>query len=662
MDSPNKNRRILVVDDTASIHGDVRATLAIPSTDDALEQLEWEVLGTKSASSTAIEYEIDSAYQGQEGLERVSEALAEGRPYALAIVDIRMPPGWDGVETITRIREIDPHLQIAICSAYSDYSWQSIHERFGTNDWLLILKKPFDTAEVQQLACAMTEKWNLARQASLKIDELNKLVEEHARQLRIANAELEQRNSSLADTNQRLSQEMEARSLADARIRHIAYHDILTELPNRAYLMERLNDCIQRSQRRPDYVFALLFMDIDDFKLVNDSLGHRVGDQLLSQVASEMMRAMRTLESSLRPSQDTVARLGGDEFVILLDDIHHAEHALRIAQSIRERVCKRMLVGEREITPGISIGVAVCHHDYSDASDIMRDADTALYHAKAMGKGKVALFDQAMHSRVRERLDLENDLNIALEHDQLELYYQPIVSLDTGQLYCLEALVRWEHPGRGLLSPDVFLPVAEQTGQIEAVSQQILQEVTRQISEWQQAFPQFREVPVSVNLSASQVIDSNLIRQIEDCFETYQLQPRSLKLELTETVMMRNLAMAQKVVDELVARGVEFYLDDFGTGYSSLSILHTLPFGAIKLDRSFISNLEEDADRQTTVQVMVMLAEHRGIQLIAEGVENSKQLDILRALGCKYAQGFYFARPAPPQQLSHLFESGRVTA
>jgi diguanylate cyclase (GGDEF)-like protein len=658
MDYEEKNRRILVVDDTASIHDDVRTILTYGKTDDRLSELELAVLGTKPSSETPISYEIDSAYQGEEGFKMAVKAREEGRPYALAIVDVRMPPGWDGIQTVERMREVDPELQVAICTAYSDYSWQGLHEKFGTNDWLLIFKKPFDLAEVQQLACTMTEKWNLARQASMKMGELEERVEEHARQLRAANEELQKRNASLADANDRLSEEMNARRLADERIRHIAFHDALTDLPNRTLLMERLNECIARSRGQSDYMFAVLFTDVDDFKIVNDSLGHRVGDQLLSQVASEMIRSMRTIPDSIRPSCDTVARLGGDEFVILLDDVKSVENVVDIAERLQKTVCRPLNVAHREIVPSISIGAAVSRHDYDDAVDIMRDADTALYHAKANGKGCVSLFDQAMRSRVLERVDLENDLWHAVDANQFIVYYQPIVSLADGKMAGLEALLRWNHPTRGLLLPASFIQVAEETGMIAAIGEVVVEEVSRQLSEWKSRFLQMQDLSVSLNLSACQLVSYNLVKQIDHCLETYNLDPSSLKLELTETTMMDNLAMMKTVIDEITSRKIEIHLDDFGTGYSSLSILHTLPFAALKLDRSFVNNLGKDLECETTIQAIVMMARNRRIKLIAEGVETYEQLVMLRDLDCEYGQGFYFSPPVPPEQIESLIESG----
>ncbi len=658
MDYEAKNRRILVVDDTASIHDDVRTILTYGKTDDKLSELEFAVLGTKSSGDAPIPYEIDSAYQGEEGFNCVVKAREEGRPYALAIVDVRMPPGWDGIQTIERMREIDADLQVAICTAYSDYSWQGLHEKFGTNDWLLIFKKPFDLAEVQQLACSMTEKWNLAQQASMKLSELEGMVEEHARQLRLANEELQVRNESLAEANDRLSEEMNARRLADERIRHIAFHDALTDLPNRTLLMERLNECIARSQESSDYMFAILFTDVDDFKIVNDSLGHRVGDQLLSQIASEMIRSMRTMSNSIRPSFDTVARLGGDEFVVLLDDVKSAENVVEIAERIQKTVCRPLNVAHREIVPSISIGIAVSQHDYDDAVDVMRDADTALYHAKANGKGRVALFDQAMRSRVLERVDLENDLWHAVSDNQFIVYYQPIVSLTDGRATNLEALLRWEHPSRGLLPPASFIQVAEETGMIEDIGAFVLEEVSRQLAEWHVRMPEVKDLSVSLNLSACQLVSHNLVKQLDRCLETYGLEPSMLKLELTETTMMDNLAMMRTVIDEIMSRHIELHLDDFGTGYSSLSILHTLPFTALKLDRSFVSNLGKDLECETTIQAIVMMARNRRIKLIAEGVETYDQVEMLRELDCEYAQGFYFSRPVPPAEIVALLEAG----
>jgi diguanylate cyclase (GGDEF)-like protein len=653
-------RRILLVDDNPEIHKDIMGILR-PQQDNPLARAEAELFGEaagpEEGERAPIQYELQSAFQGEQALKMVEQALGEGRPYSMAIVDIRMPPGWDGIETIDRMRQVDPALQIVICSAYSDYSWKAIDERLKATDWLLILRKPFEHAEIRQLASALTEKWNLGVKASLNIQALEELIQDRALQVQQANIELEKRNRSLADANERLSREMHARQLVDAEIQHIAFHDALTGLPNRPFLMERLNDCVDRGKRQKDYRFAVLFIDIDNFKLVNDTLGHRTGDQLLTQFASAMLGAMRTMEASVRPSHDTVARLGGDEFVVLLDDIRDSDNVLSVARRIQQLACAPLDLGGRRMTPNISIGAAISQNEYDDGIDVLRDADTALYYAKEQGKGRIAMFDQAMRSRMLERADIENDLQLAIANQEFVVYYQPIVSLANGKITGLEALVRWEHPTRGLLSPDAFIPIAEQTGMIEAIGEQVLEEVGSQLSEWRATLPQAANLSVSVNLSAAQLVGDQLLGQVDRCLEQNELEPSSLKIELTETTAMRNPALSKQVIDALVARGIEVYLDDFGTGYSSLSTLHMLPFAAIKLDKSFLASSEVDAETATTIRAMVMIAEHRNMRLIAEGIETFEQATALRGLDCEFGQGYFFARPMSAHAIRGVLES-----
>jgi diguanylate cyclase len=656
---PSPARHVLIVDDNPAIHEDIKKTLRLRQ-EDPLAGIEADLFGDSIPRPTiprsSIEYELESAFQGEQALTMVTEALQAGHPFSMAFVDVRMPPGWDGIETIERMRKVDPRIQIVICSAYSDYSWKSIHERLQATDWLMILRKPFEQAEIQQIASALTEKWRLNIQASLNIDALEGLVKHHAHEVENANVELEKRNSSLGKMNERLTQEVHARQLADERIRHIAFHDVLTDLPNRAYLMERLEACIDRSKRQNCYQFAVLFVDVDNFKLVNDCLGHRAGDQLLSRIASEMLNAMRSMQASIRPSHDTVARFGGDEFIILLDDIRDADNALKVAQRIQQAVCVPLNVGQRELLPSISIGVAVSKNDYDDAVDVLRDADTALYHAKAEGKGRIALFDHAMRSRVLERAGIENDLQLAIAKREFVVYYQPIVSLVTGKISCFEALVRWEHPTRGLLPPDCFIPVAEQNGMIEAIGNQVLEQVTCQLAGWRARSAYSSSFSASVNLSAGQIVDRKILDQIDRCLEENSLDPSAVKIELTETTAMHNFDLSKSVIDSLRTRGIEVYLDDFGTGYSSLSTLHTLPFAAIKLDKSFITHIASDVESQMTVRAILMIAQSRNIQLIAEGIESIEQLAALRRLDCEFGQGFFFARPAPPSAIDSLIE------
>lgn len=659
MNNLAKNRRILIVDDNEAIHADIRSILAPPKENAELDSLTAALFDNAAPTNTvAIKYEIDSAFQGQDGFEQIKKANDAGNPFALAIVDVRMPPGWDGIQTIQEMKRIDPLLQVAICTAYSDYSWQTILDKFGINDWLLILKKPFDVVEVKQLACSLTEKWNLTKWASRRTSELEQSVEDHARQLEIANRKLQEQVQSLAETNSHLSREMEARREADERIRHIAFHDALTGLPNRMLLSDRIGECIERSKRHHAYYFSILYCDLDNFKLVNDSLGHRVGDQLLIHIGERLRNALRTTKQSLRAGYDMVSRLSGDEFVVLLDDVEGPEHALQIADRIREAVCQNMKVDQSELLPGISIGVAMSSGEYDDAVDILRDADTALYHAKDSGKCCVSLFDLKMRTQVTSRMNLESDLRRAIEEEQFVVHYQPIVSLLTGEIVSLEALVRWHHPINGILSPDAFISVAEETGMIDAIGELVFRQTLYQVGHWKETLPEATNLSVSINLSPRQLRNRRIVSIIDECLKAAKFEPSSLKLEITESAMMTDLAMVRGIFDDISKLGIEFYLDDFGTGYSSLSILHTLPFTTIKLDRSFVSNIGNELESPTTIQAIVMLAKNGGVKLVAEGIESYEQLCQLRELDCELGQGYYFSKPQPMREIEGILTRG----
>jgi diguanylate cyclase (GGDEF)-like protein len=660
LDAPN--RRILIIDDNEAIHSDIRAVLASRQEENELNELSAALFDAKPAQlrqSPVLNYDIDSAFQGEEGLGLVQAANDAHRPYALAFVDVRMPPGWDGIQTIHEIKKVDPDLQVAICTAYSDYSWQSVLETLGVNDWLLILKKPFDVVELQQLACALTEKWNLGKRAALRTDELEQRVQEHAGLLAATNAQLHEQVTALADAHEKIAEEMDARRQADNRIRHIAFHDALTDLPNRMLLMERIESCIERSKRRENHYFAVLYCDLDLFKEVNDSLGHRVGDQLLVQVARKLNHSLRTTSNEIRAACDTVARLSGDEFVVLLDDVPDTEHVLSIAERIKETLSQPIVVEHNKLALGISIGVAFSGGEYDDACDLLRDADAALYQAKALGKGCVAVFDQEMRAKVSARVDLEHSLCRAIEQRQFVLFYQPIVSLKTEEVVCMEALVRWAHPTLGLLSPDAFIPVAEETGVIEAMGELILEMAVDQISHWRKVIPGMATLHVSVNLSPRQLAHRGVVDCIARCLDKYQLDPAAVKLEITESAMISDLPKIRSVLHDLVNQGIDIHLDDFGTGYSSLSMLHALPFSTIKLDREFIGSLGHELESPTTVRAVMMLAHNEGIQVIAEGIETHDQLTHLRELECEFGQGYYFSRPLPPAE-AEVFLTDRM--
>ena len=635
------NRRILVVDDDEAILRIIPAMLKLAGVADASSA------GIRAPS--AIDYEIVTAASGEQGHARVQAACDEGRPYALAIVDVRMPHGWDGIHTVHEMRKVDPQLQVVICTAYTNDAWQSILATLGISDWLFLLPKPFDAAEMRQLACALTERWNQTHYASQRAAALELAVQEKTCLLAAANEQLQAQVKSLAESNARLAQEASARQSADDRIRHIAYHDSLTDLPNRLSLMERIECCIDRSRSRPRYCFAVLYCDLDNFKVVNDSLGHRTGDKLLVQVARKLTHALRTELTTPRPAYDTVARLGGDEFVILLDEVPNEKHVRAIAERVRQSILQPTQVDDNQLVLGISIGIAINTGDYDEATDMLRDADTALYHAKDTGKGCIAVFDQEMRDKVTARLDLEYELRRAMERHEFVVYYQSIVSLEKGRIESVEALVRWNHRHRGLLAPDAFIAVAEETGLIDELGQFVLQTAIAQVAQWRSTVPGMENLRVSVNLSPRQLAHPAVVECINRCLNEFDLEPHALQLEITEAAMIHALPNLTDMLADLVGRGVQIHLDDFGTGYSSLSILHSLPFSTVKLDRSFISHLSDSLENRVTVKAVVMLAQNEGIHVVAEGIESHEQLEQLREFGCEYGQGFYFSRPLPTE-------------
>ncbi|MBD1861162.1 MULTISPECIES: EAL domain-containing protein [Trichocoleus] len=428
-----------------------------------------------------------------------------------------------------------------------------------------------------------------------------------------------------------------SRKQVEKQLLHDAFHDVLTGLPNRALFMDRLGLSIERSKRPGNNLFAVLFLDLDRFKVINDSLGHMIGDQLLISIA-------RRLEACLRGG-DTVARLGGDEFTILLDDISDLDDATRIANRIHHALQSPFNLQGQEVFTSVSIGIALSETGYDWPEDLLRDADTAMYRAKSLGRACHKVFDRTMHLRAVELLHLETDLRRAIERQELRLHYQPIVSLTTGRIHGFEALIRWQHPERGLMSPAEFIPVAEETGLIVPVGLWVLREACQQAQKWQKQFSTSFPLTMSVNLSGKQFSQPDLIGQIEQILQATALDARSLKLEITESVMMENAESATKMLLRLKALGVQLHIDDFGTGYSSLSYLHRFPIDQLKIDRSFVKRLGADDESAEIVRAIVTLAHNLGIHVTAEGVETAEQLTQLRALECEYGQGYFFFQP-----------------
>ncbi len=433
-------------------------------------------------------------------------------------------------------------------------------------------------------------------------------------------------------------QDITERKRAEERLLHDAFHDPLTGLPNRALFIDHVKLTIARAKRRSGHLFAVLFLDLDRFKIVNDSLGHMFGDQLLVGIA-------RRLEGCLREG-DTVARVGGDEFTILLEDIEDEPEAVSVAERIQKELSAPFHIGGHEVFTTVSIGIAPSSTEYDDPEDILRDADTAMYRAKSLGKARHEIFDKAMHALAVNLLQLETDLRRALDRREFFVHYQPIVALTDFRLCGFEALVRWQHPERGLISPMDFIPVAEDTGQIIALGEWTLLDACRQMRRWQKQYPSDVPLYISVNLSGKQFTQPDLIERVSAILEKTRLDPRSLKLEITESVVMENIETATEMLQQLRALGVQLSIDDFGTGYSSLSYLHRFPIDTLKIDRSFVTRMVENSENSEIVRTIVMLAQTLGMDVVAEGVETKEQLALLRKLGCESGQGYYFSRPA----------------
>ncbi|MCU1349738.1 MAG: diguanylate cyclase/phosphodiesterase with sensor(s) [Acidobacteria bacterium] len=431
------------------------------------------------------------------------------------------------------------------------------------------------------------------------------------------------------------------RKLAVERLTHDAFHDALTQLPNRALFMDRLARAIETHRRHPESLFAVLFLDLDRFKVVNDSLGHLLGDELLVAVAQRL--------SALVRSSDTVARLGGDEFAMLIDGIDHETDAVRAARRVQDELLVPFHVGPHEIFTTVSIGIALSTTGYRDPQDVLRDADIAMYRAKARGKARHEVFDTAMHERTVELLRFETDLRRAIERGELRVHYQPVIELRGGRVAGCEALLRWQR-GDTLVSADAIIPTAEETGLIVPIGEWVLREALRQVREWHGLDP---DLHIHVNLSPRQLLQPDVVERIAAAIAESGVAPERLHLEVTESILIENAEAAAELLRALRDIDVRLSLDDFGTGYSSLSSLRQFPFDMLKIDRSFL--LDADATRaDEIVRTVAGLARVLGMDVVVEGLETAEHADRMRGLGVPFAQGFYFARPLPPEEAAAM--------
>ncbi|MBT2298709.1 putative bifunctional diguanylate cyclase/phosphodiesterase [Pseudomonas fluorescens] len=599
------NRRILVVDDTPAIHSDFRKILSPGAgSDDSLDDTESLLFGTPQVSR--LQFQIDSAYQGEEALELVKRAQAEGQPYALVFADMRMPPGWDGLQTIERLWEADPRLQIALCTAFSDYSWETMSERIEFDDQLLILKKPFDTLEIRQMASAMTWKWQLAQDAARKMRSLERTIEERVQEL--------------------------------LKVSHLLQYDVLTELPNSMLLGDRLTQAMAQC-RRHDRQLAVMFIGLDRFKRINNALGHPVGDEMLKRVARALTMVVR--------ESDSVFRYGSDEFVVILGDITDPQQTKGVADKLLTAISTPHPIDGHDLTVTASLGISTYPSDGFDAVALIKKAETAMRNVKESGPNDYRFFTEDMNRRARQQQTIESGLRLALQRKEFVLHYQPKIDLRSGKVVGAEALVRWNRPDIGLIYPSDFIPVAEDSGLIVPLSQWVLQEACQQACRWQA--DGMRPLYLSVNVSTIDFRQRGFVEGIARTLKETGLDPTQLELEITESVLMQNVDTTVAILKAIKRLGIRLAIDDFGTGYSSLSYLQKFPVDVLKIDQSFVGDLSIDSNDAKLVSTIISLGKSLNLHIIAEGVETLEQLEFLKAHQCEEAQGYYFSKAVEPQ-------------
>lgn len=438
------------------------------------------------------------------------------------------------------------------------------------------------------------------------------------------------------------------RKNAEEQLAQAAFYDSLTNLPNRALLTDRLERCVAHSKRRTNYIFSVMFLDLDRFKMVNDSLGHLMGDKLLIEVGKRLREIVR--------EGDTVARLGGDEFTILLDDLKENNQAIHVAERIIQELSCSFIIDEQEIFTSASIGIVISTGDYENMDELLRDADTALYRAKERGRGCFVIFDQQMHDAVMVYLDIENGLRTALSNNEFRLYYQPIISIKSGNLCGVEALIRWQHPQKGLLSPKSFIPISEESGLIISIGEWVIREACRQMALWCERFPKVNDLFMSVNISARQFSSPALGFYVEDILTHYNLDPQRFHLEITEAALLKEPDHILPILSRWRRKGILILLDDFGTGFYPLGRLTDFPIDFLKIDRSFISGLEGSAESRHIVRAMISLARVLNIHVVAKGAETKTQMDALSDMECEYVQGFYISHPLTSQEMENYLK------
>jgi diguanylate cyclase (GGDEF)-like protein len=538
----------------------------------------------------------------------------------LILLDIMMPE-VNGYEVCQRLKALDvtANIPIIFMSALDDVFDKVKAFSVGGVDYIT---KPFELEEL----LVRVQNQLILRTAQQEILKLNTELEH----------KVQERTRELEKSVKKLQQEMKRRKHLQSKLLNMAWHDPLTKLPNRTLFLKKLEQALQRAKLESGYGFAILFLDCDRFKIINDSLGHFVGDELLVAIA-------RRLQASLN-FKDTLARFGGDEFAILLEDITDISMAIGTADKILHQLSVAFQLSRHEVFINASIGITWGETCYEEPEYLLRDADTAMYRAKALGKARYHVFDPVMHQEAIQRLQLEHDLRIAIERQEFFVQYQPIISLKTGNISGFEALVRWQHPTKGLIPPTVFVPIAEETGLIGSIDTWVLQSACHQLRIWQERLKTGTFLTMSVNLSAALFSYLDIVSSVDKILNETQIDPACLQLEITESVIMENTETLKIILQQLKERKIRLVMDDFGTGYSSLSYLHRFPFYALKIDKSFVNRMQENQEDMGLVPATIGIAHSMGMKAIAEGVETPKQLALLRRSNCDLAQGYLFSK------------------
>lgn len=570
-------------------------------------------------------YNVRKALTGQMALTAMDTVLPD-----LILLDIMMPV-MDGYQVCEKLKSNPKTAEIPVIflSALNDAFDKVKAFTVGGADYIT---KPFQFEEV----LARVRLQLGLKAANLQNQKLNAELE----------ARVKERTYQLQAVIEELKREIQERKLLQTKLLNMALHDGLTGLPNRAFFMERLVELLNFAQENTDYQFAVLFLDCDRFKVINDSLGHLVGDELLIALTHRLQ--------SIITSKNTIARFGGDEFAILLKEIDDINSVTQVANQILKALSFPFQLKRNEVFINASIGVALGNYSYEQPEHILRDADTAMYRAKTLGKGQYHVFNPTMHTAAMQALELENDLRKAIHQEEFVVHYQPIISLCTGKITGFEALVRWQHPTRGIVSPAWFIPLAEETGLINSIGKLVLSEACHQIQQWYQEKFIDESIFMSVNISARQFAQLDILEQIDQIVAETQINPQCLKLEITESAFINNAQSAKAILQELRQRRIQLSIDDFGTGYSSLSYLHNFPVDTLKVDRSFVSKLDGTLESLGLIPAIKKIAETMKMSVVAEGIETAQQLAQLRELNCEFGQGYLFAKPLPEKEATEL--------